>query len=135
MKPAKLITELIEQVKKTDGIVEFHHGLTDEQIIELSRSTTAMVYPSIAEGYGLPILEGLAMGLPVIASDIAPHRQFSELGGIVYFDPTSVTSLKLAMEFVADPENNWNLRSSIRFERIPADPTAWARETRLVLEA
>lgn len=135
VKPAKLITELIEQVKKTDGIVEFHHGLTDEQIIELSRSTTAMVYPSIAEGYGLPILEGLAMGLPVIASDIAPHRQFSELGGIVYFDPTSVTSLKLAMEFVADPENNWNLRSSIRFERIPADPTAWARETRLVLEA
>jgi glycosyltransferase involved in cell wall biosynthesis len=94
-----------------------------------------MVYPSNAEGYGLPILEGLAMGLPVIASDIAPHRQFSEIGGIVYFDPTSVTSLKLAMEFVANPENNWNLRSSIRFERIPADPSSWARETRLVLEA
>jgi glycosyltransferase involved in cell wall biosynthesis len=135
VKAPRLITELIHQVNETDGIVEFLYDLSDEQIIGLARSTTAMVYPSNAEGYGLPILEGLAMGLPVIASDIAPHRQFSEIGGIVYFDPTSVTSLKLAMEFVANPENNWNLRSSIRFERIPADPSSWARETRLVLEA
>lgn len=134
VKLSRMIAELIDQVNGAGGIVEFHHSFTDEQIIELSRSITAVVYPSIAEGYGLPILEGLAMGLPVIASDIAPHRQFSEVGGIVYFDPTSVTSLMLAMEFVADPENNWKLRSSIRFERIPADPTTWARETRLVLE-
>jgi len=131
---SRLISELTEAVRLTSGSVRFLYGLSDEDIIELSRSVTAMVYPSTAEGYGLPILEGLAMGLPVIASDIAPHRQFNDLGGIVYFDPTSVTDLRQAMELVADPDENWRLRLSIQSDRIPANPNEWARETRLALE-
>jgi glycosyltransferase involved in cell wall biosynthesis len=131
---SRLISELTEAVRLTSGSVRFLYGLSDEDIIELSRSVTAMVYPSTAEGYGLPILEGLAMGLPVIASDIAPHRQFNDLGGIVYFDPTSVTGLRQAMELVADPDENWRLRLSIQSDRIPANPNEWARETRLALE-
>lgn len=132
---SRLISELLDDVSFKSGLVEFHHGLSDEDIIELSRSVTAMVYPSIAEGYGLPILEGLAMGLPVIASDIAPHRQFGHIGGIVYFDPTSIEDLRRAMRVVADPHENWKLRSSIQFGCIPSNPTEWARETRLALES
>jgi len=131
----RLISDLIDGVTASSGFVDFRHGLSDEDIIQLSRSVTAMVYPSIAEGYGLPILEGLAMGLPVIASDIPPHRQFGDIGGIVYFDPNSVMSLKHAMELVADPDENWKLRAAIQFDRIPANPQQWARETRLALEA
>lgn len=132
---SRLISELLDDVLLTSGFVEFRQGLSDEDIIDLSRSVSAMVYPSTAEGYGLPILEGLAMGLPVIASDISPHRQFSDIGGIVYFDPTSVTGLRQAMELVADPDENWKLRLSIQSDRIPANPKEWARETRLALEA
>jgi len=134
-RPSRLISELLDAVDKTAGMVEFLYGLTDEQIIDISQSTTAMVYPSIAEGYGLPIIEGLAMGLPVIASDIPPHRQFSDIGGIIYFEPSSAASLAQAMGVLADPEENWRLRSSIRFDRIPANPREWAVETRRVLEA
>ncbi len=49
----------------------------------------AFVFPSLYEGFGLPILEAFVAGVPVAASDIAPHR---EVGGdaVLYFDPQKI---------------------------------------------
>ena len=44
----------------------------------LVRGATAVVAPSSVEGFGLPVAEALSLGVPVIASDIAAHR---EVGG------------------------------------------------------
>jgi glycosyltransferase involved in cell wall biosynthesis len=129
------IQQLIEFSNRQGQQVVFRHGLTDDDIMSLFESVTASVCPSTAEGYGLPVLESLAMGVPVIASNIPPHRQFAPIGGIIYFDATSVESLTLAMKEVADAERNTELRGSIRFDRIPADTTSWARNARLALES
>jgi len=114
--------------------VNFLHGLSDEEILELGKTVTAVVYPSAAEGYGLPILEGLAMGLPVIASDISPHRQFEKIGGIVYFDPNDIHDLARAMQIISEPEYNNSLRRQIRRDLIPADQKTWVRQVRDTLE-
>lgn len=49
--------------------------LTDEQLRDEYRSAHVLLAPSEAEGFDLPVLEALACGTPVIASDIAPHRE------------------------------------------------------------
>ena len=51
-----------------------------------------MVYPSLYEGGGLPVLEGWAFDTPVVCSDIPPLR---ERGGdaVAYVDPTSVEDI------------------------------------------
>lgn len=48
---------------------------TDTQLANLYRGAEALVFPSAAEGFGLPIIESLALGTPVLCSDIAVFRE------------------------------------------------------------
>jgi glycosyltransferase involved in cell wall biosynthesis len=61
-------------------------GLSSPALRRLFSNATALLMPSFAEGFGLPIVEALALGTPVIASDIAAHR---EAGGdyATYLNP------------------------------------------------
>ena len=55
--------------------VSFAAGLSQPQLLALFQAATALIQPSLAEGFGLPALEAIACGCPVIASDIAPLRE------------------------------------------------------------
>lgn len=54
-----------------------HHvaGLSSPALASLLSGAAAMLCPSLAEGFGLPLLEANALGVPAIASDIAAHRE------------------------------------------------------------
>jgi len=49
--------------------------LSVQEIVALMNAATALVFPSWEEGFGLPILEAMACGCPVLASDIPVHRE------------------------------------------------------------
>lgn len=68
------------------------HDLDDAELSYCYRNARALVFPSLWEGFGLPIVEALRFGLPILASDIPAHR---EVGGdrCTYFDPTSPEDL------------------------------------------
>ncbi|PSK88326.1 glycosyltransferase involved in cell wall biosynthesis [Limimaricola soesokkakensis] len=68
------------------GVTELP-GLSDPAIAALLERARALLFPSLAEGYGLPPLEALALGCPVICGDLAICREL--LGDrAVYCDPT-----------------------------------------------
>jgi glycosyltransferase involved in cell wall biosynthesis len=70
-----------------------HFGdLTDTELLHAYGHARALIFPSRAEGYGLPIVESLSHGMRVFASDIPAHR---EVGGqwCVYFAPSDVAGL------------------------------------------
>jgi len=50
------------------------------------------VYPSFYEGFGIPILEAMSQGVPVLISDIGPHREVAQEAG-VYFPPEDIDIL------------------------------------------
>ncbi len=69
----------------------------EQQLPGLYAAAAAVVYPSRYEGFGLPIVEGLAAGVPVVASDLPVFR---EVGGeeVLLFDPADPASIASALE-------------------------------------
>lgn len=72
--------------------------VADEAVVAAYRAARMVVAPSRFEGFGLTPMEGLAMGLPVIASDIPAHREFVD--GAVRFFPAD-DDAALAREIAA----------------------------------
>ena len=68
-----------------------------EIALELYRAAEAFVYPSLAEGFGLPVAEAMACGVPVVASTAAALK---EVGGdaVLYAEPEDVAGLSAAIQ-------------------------------------
>jgi len=70
--------------------------ISDEALMGLYRSARALVFPSLYEGFGIPPLEAMRFGLPVVAGDIPPVREVCD-DAALYCDPLSVDSIAAAM--------------------------------------
>lgn len=73
--------------------------LSDEQMPLLYSAAKILLYPSLYEGFGLPILEAFACGTPVITSNLS---SMPEVGGeaALYVDPQDVTDIKKKLKTV-----------------------------------
>lgn len=65
----------------------------------LYREATVFAYPSLYEGFGLPLLEAMAVGTPVVTSQVASMPEVAGQAAI-YCDPTSVSSITTALRAV-----------------------------------
>ena len=67
--------DMLERSRRLRGLVEEHNRLSDTAIGSLLSQARALLLPSFAEGFGLPLAEALASGVPVICSDIPVFRE------------------------------------------------------------
>lgn len=87
------------------------HDADDDLLVTLLRGAQCVIMASTVEGFGLPIVEALAQGTPVIASDIPIFR---EIGGesVLYFDPADPAALAAAVLRVGSDANAWRARAA-----------------------
>jgi glycosyltransferase involved in cell wall biosynthesis len=98
------VIDILERCTALDGLVEEAGQLPDQVVADLVRGARALLFPSFAEGYGLPLAEALALRVPAICSDLPALR---EVGGAVpdYLDPLDGFAWREAvMDYV--PENS-----------------------------
>lgn len=90
------VTEL-EQSRCLDGKIVWKRGVDDAELAQLYASCLFTVYPSLYEGWGLPVAEGMAFGRWCVASDTS---SLPEVGGDLagYFDPFDVPGATAAIE-------------------------------------
>lgn len=93
--------QLMMLVKDPNQVV-FWNGASDEQYNQLLSSAFALVSASRAEGFGLPLLEAMAQGVPAIATDIPIFHEVCEDAG-TYFDPDSPESFAHAVHTLENP--------------------------------
>ncbi len=77
-------------------------GLTTHGLARLMREATALLMPSFIEGYGLPVVEAAASGLPVVASDIPVHREIAS-GFAHFLDPLDGPGWTRAVLALSEP--------------------------------
>lgn len=99
------------------GSLDFFNGASDEQYEAALKNATALVTASRDEGFGLPVVEAMALGTPALLSDTTIFR---EIGGeaALYFDPDDVQSFVAAVRAIEDPAQ-WRRLSTVSVE--------WAR--------
>lgn len=82
--------------------VRFTGWIPREELYELFRTARGFIYPSTFEGFGMPVLEAMAAGVPVACSDIAPLREIAD-GCAHFFNPEDEQQIRQAMLQLEQP--------------------------------
>jgi len=72
--------------------------VTDEELANLYQNALAFVFPSLYEGFGIPPLEAMTLGSPVILSDVSSLSEIATPESAYFVDPSSVSSITNAMQ-------------------------------------
>ena len=94
----------LEKLAKDLGVSEQVHFLgflSPEELQAVFSTATAMIFPSLFEGFGLPILEAFQAGLPVLSSNATTLPEVGQAGAL-YFDPKSPGDLATLMKTILD---------------------------------
>ncbi|PZU10415.1 MAG: glycosyltransferase family 1 protein [Sphingomonas sp.] len=125
------VVDMLERCPALKGCVEEQGRLSDREVAALLPGACALLMPSFAEGYGMPVTEALAMSVPVVCSDLPALH---EAGGGVpdYQDPLDGPAWLKAIDDLA------SINSAIREKQIAAlrswQSSRWAAHIAKLLE-
>jgi glycosyltransferase involved in cell wall biosynthesis len=117
---------------RADARVHFVISPSDEVLVELYASAALLAFPSRMEGFGLPAAEALAMGCPVVSSDLPTVREFA--GEVpVYVPVEDAMALAEAIEEILVDQTEAEARASAA--RVRMRQFTWERTAEMTARA
>lgn len=134
-RPAGQAADFLAQIENSDGLgghVRHIADASDADLAELYRGCRFTLYPSLYEGWGLPVTESLHFGRPCLAAD---RTSLPEAGGTLarYFDPDDLAAATAAIRAAIEDEAGMAALAA----RIAAEfrPASWADMAAAVMAA
>jgi glycosyltransferase involved in cell wall biosynthesis len=107
----------MDLIEKYDLLDRIYVPKNDDETLEnLYLTATALVYPSLYEGFGLPVIEAMSFGCPVFAGNTS---SIPEIGGdaVFYFDPHTWEEVKFVLEKTLTSADLLSSKSIIGYSR------------------
>jgi len=128
--PTRELREFIEQHHVTREVY-FAGTIPEEKLPSLYGGAQALIFPSLYEGFGLPLLEAMACGTPVLTSNVTAMPEVAGDAALLV-DPTSVEEISVAMRKIVSDSS---LREQLqRKGRERAGQFTWSNTARRVRE-
>jgi glycosyltransferase involved in cell wall biosynthesis len=122
----------LEGAAKSGRIIYMDY-ISEKQKNALLAGASALLYPSLFEGFGLPVLEAMGFGLPVLSTvSTSLPEVLGDTG--YYFDPYSIASLDAAFRKYSNDRKNGNLQQVVAAARARAETFDYDKTYELVRE-
>jgi glycosyltransferase involved in cell wall biosynthesis len=122
----------IREEARVSGVgerIRFLGYVSDEELPRLYQQADLCVYPSLYEGFGLPVVEAMACGTPVVTSRVSALPEVAG-GAAVLADPEDPRDLFAAMEAALRDRDRWRRAGLLRARQF-----SWGEAARRTLEA
>lgn len=125
------VVDMLERCEALRHHVTEYSGLSDAAILSLLKGARALLCPSFAEGFGMPVSEALAIGTPVICSDLPSLRE-AGCGIPDHIDPLDGPAWISAIRAYCDPLSVMRAQQMARMDQLRL-PT-WQDHLAVVLD-
>lgn len=88
------------KMKNSEEVIELGY-VSEEEKCELLRNAEGFLFPSLYEGFGLPVLEAQAVGVPVLTSNVSSLPEISGTNSVILVDPLNVEDIATGIEKIA----------------------------------
>jgi glycosyltransferase involved in cell wall biosynthesis len=104
---AERLAARVDELAEAGRPVRFRRGVFDAELWDSYRRARFTVFPSLQEGYGLPVAESLACGTPVITTNYGSTQEIADGGGCLTVDPRDDDQLVAAMRDLLTDDALW----------------------------
>lgn len=128
------VIDMLERSPSLKGRVEEHNSLPDTTVVNLLKGARALLFPSFSEGFGLPLAEALALGTPVLCSDIPVFHEIGQTSA-TYLDPLDGPGWMQAIENLSGQPSDGKYQNIAALSPLkPNQILSWPQSISLALD-
>lgn len=98
--------EVMQMIEAHPILFQLVEAIDDARLSDYYAKAKALIFPSLAEGFGLPLIEAMRCGCPVVVSNIKVFREIAQESAL-YFSPHDPEELRLTLELLDKEPALW----------------------------